>query len=112
MAQVLADSERMFGTLARQRYAALFVAAIRDVASDPNRLGSCREEGLSGDLRTYHVGHSGRQIPANMGRVKSPRHALVYSVGSDGVVDVLGIVHERMDRPDVLRRIATLQGQE
>lgn len=108
MARVLADSERMFGPSARQRYAALFVAAIRDVASEPARPGSHREVDVSGDLRTYHIGHSRFRIPTDIGRVKSPRHALVYTVAADGVVDVLGIIHERMDRTDALRRIVAL----
>jgi hypothetical protein len=37
-------------------------------------------------------------------RVGIPRHILVYQVGADGVVDILGFIPDRMPAPMALRK--------
>ncbi len=38
-------------------------------------------------------------------RVGRPRHLIVYRIGTDEVVDILGLVHDRMVLSRVARRI-------
>ncbi len=98
--------------MVRERYATLFVTAMRDVAADPGRPGSRTEPAVDADLRTYHLGHSRGRVPVAAGRVRKPRHALVYCVAADGVVDILGIVHDRMSRAGALRSIMASKAAE
>ena len=45
LARILADSLRGWGVAGRDRYAALLIAAMQDVADEPDRIGSQRVEG-------------------------------------------------------------------
>ena len=57
----------------------------------------------------YHLRHSrGGLDPAE--RVDQPRHLVVFRIGADGIVDVLGFIHERMLRDRALRRLARQAG--
>jgi toxin ParE1/3/4 len=112
IAHILARSERDFGVMMRERYATLLVTAIRDVAADPGRPGSRAEPAVDADLRTYHLGHSRNHVPVAAGRVRKPRHALVFRMAADGVVNILGIVHDRMNRSGALRRIMASKATE
>jgi toxin ParE1/3/4 len=102
---ILLDSEREFGARARLRYEALLLAAILDVAADPARPGSKAQQDIDPAVRLYHLASSRMRVPDPPGRVREPRHLLVYEAGPDGVVDILGLLHERMLRPRALRRI-------
>jgi toxin ParE1/3/4 len=103
--EALAWSEGRFGLSARSRYATLLVTAMGDVAEDPGRpnVATVRAGGRS--LSLYHIGHSRRRVPNRHGRVSEPRHLLVFEVGADGIVDILGLIHERMLRGRALRRL-------
>ena len=102
---ILVRSERTFGELARERYAALFVAAMTDVADDLNRPGVKRIETSRHPLALYHIGRSRERVADPPGRVGEPRHLIVFRQAADGVVEILGVIHERMLRGRALRRI-------
>jgi toxin ParE1/3/4 len=102
---ILARSERSFGEQARERYAALFVAAMTDVADDPNRPGVKRIETSRHQLALYHIGRSREHVVDPSGRVGEPRHLIVFRQAADGVVEILGVIHERMLRGRALRSI-------
>jgi toxin ParE1/3/4 len=85
-----------FGESASRRYQALIWQAFRDVARNPELLGSkpCPESAFEG-ARTYHLKMSRAKVAGS--RVKTPRHLLVYWRRADGVVEVLRIIHDGSD---------------
>ncbi|SOD89405.1 type II toxin-antitoxin system RelE/ParE family toxin [Caenispirillum bisanense] len=100
---ILSYSEETFGSLAADRYQALIVSALDDIATGAStslvrwlRYGSRR-------LGLYHIRHS-RTASAAGSRVKRPRHLVFFEVTADEII-VLGLVHETMDRPRALRRL-------
>lgn len=108
---ILIDGELKHGEAARRRYAALVQAALQDLADDPFRPSARRNAVGGAVLLTYHLGLSRQRVPNPPGRVGKPVHALVYDV-TDGIVHVLGLIHERMHPGRRLRRLKALYEQE
>ena len=102
LVRILADSLRGWGALGRDRYAALLVAAMQDVADAPDRIGSKRIEGA---LRVYHIRHSRRRVANPPGPVRRPRHLLVYEPATDGIVDILGMFYDGIPLDLGIRRV-------
>ena len=103
--EILVDSERDFGTLARERYAALLVKAMEDLAEAPGRNGVEHYCGLDQTLGTYHIRYSRKRVSSPPGPVKNPRHLIVFRAAEDGSVDVLGVLHDHMLPRRALRKI-------
>jgi toxin ParE1/3/4 len=95
LASVLTWTHNHFGERARLRYEALIDRAIHDVANDPCRAGSESLSDLDGDGRIYHLKNC--RMPKRTGRVRKPRHVLLYRVTGDGCVEIGRILHDRMD---------------
>ena len=102
---ILDWSERTFGARAGMRYAALLVNAMADVADDPRRPAVIWKRRGRSTIGIYHLGHSRLHVPDPPGQVGEPRHYVVFRVGPDGIVEILGFVHERMLLGRALRRI-------
>jgi plasmid stabilization system protein ParE len=102
---ILDRSEARFDKVGRMRYAALLVQAMQDVADDPHRDGAEPVRALGARVSVYHARHSRNHIPDPAERVHEPRHSIVFRVADDGVVDILGFVHDSMLRGRALRRI-------
>jgi toxin ParE1/3/4 len=94
---ILAWTHDHFGPQARLRYEALLVRAIIDVAEKPDRAGSHNRPEFGANVRTYHLAHSRDRVVATTGRVKHPRHCLLYRVRSDGRVEIGRVFHDSMD---------------
>lgn len=109
--EILTESEREFGVHARERYAALLVRAMGDVAQDPDRPGVERHHGLDPRLGTYHIRYSRKRVPDPPGRVKDPRHLVVFRKAEDGGIDILGVLHDRMLPKRALRKILAETGR-
>jgi toxin ParE1/3/4 len=75
----------------------LLVRAILDVASDPDLPGSSRRPEIAATARTYHLIHSRNHVATKVGRVKRPRHFLLYRTRPDGIVEIGRVLHESMD---------------
>lgn len=106
---ILEWSAAHFHEAGRRRYAALLVRAMQDVADDPERSGIAWVRVRHASIGLYHLRHSrGDLDPAD--RVNQPRHLVVFRIGADGIVDVLGFIHERMLRDRALRRLARQAG--
>lgn len=103
--EILDWSQEKFGELTRERYAALLVTAMEDVADDPEQEAVAWKRSRSGKVGVYHVGHSREHVPDPPGQVGDPRHYLVFRYGQDGIVDILGFIHERMLFSRALRKI-------
>lgn len=102
---ILARSEHEFGSAARNRYAALLLQAMRDVADDPTRPGTTLDRAIDPTCRFYHIRHSRTRVPNPPGSVNGPRHVLVYEVATDGTVDIIAIVPDAVPREVTIARI-------
>ena len=79
---------------AAARYRALLIQALRDLESDPLRLGSRERPELKEGSRTYHLAFSRSHVESQ--RVKTPRHFILYRISSAGL-EVARIVHDSRD---------------
>ena len=93
---ILKWSEEKFGRRAAARYRALLKQALRDLAADPERPGSAARPELASGARTYHL-HFSRERSRAKGRVKSPRHFLLYRRGNEGTLEVARVLHASRD---------------
>ena len=85
-----------FGNEAYLRYAALIRQALLDIAADPELPGSKeRPDIMVGGARTYHLSLS--RARAEGGKVKDPRHFLVYRRRGDGVIEIARVLHDSRD---------------
>lgn len=96
MLSILDDSARNFGEAARDRYAALIVQAMQDVADEPYRLNTQVDPDVDPTARFYHIRNSRMRVADPPGRVDEPRHVLVYEPAEEGIVNILGFI------PDVI----------
>jgi toxin ParE1/3/4 len=95
IAAILKTSESLHGPQARLRYSALLSAAMRRIAADPQCLSSAAREELLAGLRSFHIRHSrdeSREPP-----VANPVHVIFYRAVEPGLVEVLRVLHERME---------------
>lgn len=93
----------MHGSGARERYAVLVTQAIIYLRENPASALSTPVPNRPGFF-TYHLRHSRMRSPGEM-RVGKPRHIVVYAV-ADGTLEILRILHDRMD---LRRRIASIR---
>jgi toxin ParE1/3/4 len=109
---ILAWTQEKFGDSARERYAALLVASMEDVAATPDQAAVIWKRRSGFDFGVYHISHSRSHSTDPPGPVAKPRHYLVFRVGTDYIVDILGVVHERMLLSRALRQIAQANQRE
>lgn len=102
---ILAWSEDNFGERTRERYAALLVRAMHDIAENPRRASVVWKRFAVGLIGVYHLRHSSREDLSRSDRVQEPRHHLIFRIGDDDIVDILGFIHERMLFDRALRRL-------
>lgn len=93
---VLAWTHEQFGETARLRYESLIVAALRDVATQPDRPGSILRPELGAGVRSWHLRLSRHHAAAGAGAVRRPRHFLVYRFETDLLV-VGRVLHDAME---------------
>ncbi|HZW31460.1 MAG TPA: type II toxin-antitoxin system RelE/ParE family toxin [Isosphaeraceae bacterium] len=94
---ILEWSHEHFGERGRLRYEALVMRAIFDVAADPDRAGSHARPEITAAARTYHLRHSRDHVSAAIGKVRHPRHFLVYRLLDDGRVEIGRVLHDVVD---------------
>jgi toxin ParE1/3/4 len=92
---ILRTSEERHGRDARTRYAALLLAAMRRVAEMPEGRSTSDRSGVRPGLRSFHIRHS--RDESREARVANPVHVIFYRVVQPGVVDVVRVLHERME---------------
>jgi toxin ParE1/3/4 len=103
--EILFVSQDKFGSATRERYAALLVTAMQDVADNPRRRRVTWKRTSSGDIGVYHIRESRKSAPNPPGTVGEPRHYIVFRIGADGIVDILGFIHDSMLFDRALRRL-------
>lgn len=94
--EILAWSQEQFGEAARLRYEKLIVAALRDVATQPDRPGSIARPELGAGVRSWHLRLSRDRVGTGAGVVHKPRHFLLYRVEPSLLV-VGRVLHDAME---------------
>lgn len=94
---ILAWTEEQFGEAARLRYERLIVAALRDVAQQPDRAGSILRPELGAGVRSWHLRLSRAHVGKGTMSVRKPRHFLIYRIEPELVV-VGRVLHDMMAR--------------
>jgi len=95
LVNILATSAERWGTEGRQRYAAVLAAAMRQVADQPEGPVTKKRPELRSGIRSFHVRHTRRS--AEDARVKRPVHILYDRVAQEGVIEIVRVLHERME---------------
>ena len=94
---ILAWSEERFGASVRARYEQLIETAIRDLATDPDRLGSRARHELGEGIRAYHLSFSRQRARGPGGIIRTPRHLLVYRLVGETHLEIVRVLHDRME---------------
>lgn len=95
LANIPTTSAERWGAEGRRRYAAILAAAMRQVAAEPDGPLTRKRPELRAGLRSFHVGYA--RHPAEAAKVKRPVHILYYRVGSKGVIEIVRVLHDRME---------------
>jgi len=89
-AEVLRFTRRRWGQEQLQAYRRLLNEGIEAIAYEPTRLNSHARDELQAGFRSFH-------IDLVTTRPSLGRHVIFYRVASDGTVEILRILHERME---------------
>ena len=95
LANILATSAERWGTDGWYRYAAVLADAMRQVADDPEGPHTKKRTELRSGVRSFHVRYARRS--ADTATVRRPVHVLYYRVADEGVIEIVRVLHERMD---------------
>jgi len=68
----------------------------RDIAADPECLGSQARLELAKGVRAYHLRHSRDRTPSPLGIVREPRHFVIYRQ-RDRIIDIVRVLHDARD---------------
>ncbi len=94
---ILAYTEQNFGELARRRYERLLTTAIRDVAAEPERIGTVARPELGEHVRTFHLRHSRDRAKDQTGIIVRPRRLLLYRLVDADWIDIGRVLHDSME---------------
>jgi len=93
---ILAWTYEQFGEAARLRCESLIVAALRDVATQPDRPGSIAPPDLGAGVRSWHLRLSRDHVGTSATVVRLPRHFLVYRF-EPALLVVGRVLHDAME---------------
>ena len=94
---ILAWTHQQFGEPARLRYESLIVAALRDVATQPDRPGSIARPELGAGVRSWHLRLGRDHVGQGAQVVRQPRHFLVYRFQQPALLVVGRVLHDAME---------------
>ena len=89
---ILVVSPERWGDLGAARYRALLSAALRAIASAPDGPITRDRSRLFPGIRSLHVRHVRRDHG-----VRDPGHVIYYRVRRDAAIEIVRVLHERMD---------------
>ncbi len=95
LANILSMGAERWGSESRQRYAAVLAAAMREVAAEPDGPLTKKRPDLRSGIRSFHVRHARRS--GEGARVRRPVHVLYYRVAEQGMIEIIRVLHERME---------------
>lgn len=94
---IVRQSNERFGAQAARRYLRLLQTAIMKVGCEPQTLLSKPYESAHQSVRFYHIRHSREEAAIDGVTVQNPRHFIVYTQNTEGVVRIFRILHDRME---------------
>jgi toxin ParE1/3/4 len=92
---ILSISAERRGAAGRQRYAAVLAAAMLQVAADPTGPLTRDRHDIRAGIRSFHLRHARRS--AQTVDVKRPVHVLYHRVAANDVIEIVRVLHERME---------------
>ena len=101
--RILLESARQWSIEAAGRYDRLMRAVFAALDAAPALPGSQDVAKLAG-VRAYPLRHGRNRVEQDQ-RVGQPRHVVVYRIGRDGVVEIIGVAHDRMLLARAARRM-------
>ncbi len=101
IAEILETSEAAWGADARRRYEALIGAALRTIRTDPLGALTRDRSAVIPGLRSLHLRHVRDQMQE---RVAAPVHFIWFRIAGGDVVEVIRVLHERMEPSHHMRR--------
>ena len=93
---ILSWTQDELGEPARMRYEALLAQAMIDLAENPHRAGSHARPEIVPLACTYHLSHSRKRVKTSIGRVKKPRHIILFRVRG-GSLEIGRVLHDSME---------------
>ena len=90
----LLKSAKTHSLEAASRYSQLILIVIRAVGDNPNPVGSIEVPWVNG-IRAYPIRQSRLKVEPGR-RVGAPRHLVIDRLATDGAVEILGLVHDRI----------------
>lgn len=104
LANILATSAERWGIEGQRRYAILLATGMRTIAANPEGpLTQARQELLPG-LRSFHLRHARGAAP--QAKVRTPVHMIYYRAVQPGLIEIVRVLHERMEPRRHLATIA------
>lgn len=97
IAAILDTTTEMFGAEARQRYEKLLVVALRDIASDPRRIGVKHRPECGEGVWSYHLRHSRDRARHDGYVVRSPRHLILFKEIEPKLLGVGRVLYDAME---------------
>jgi len=95
LAQILTVGAERWGFEGRRRYSAILTATMRKVATEPDSPATSDRADLSRGVRSFHLRHV--RIGHSETRVRRPVHVLFYRIVRPGLVEIVRVLHERME---------------
>ena len=92
LVSILKVSEHRFGSLQARRYKSLLISALSALKGGPDPLGSASRDDIASGVRTYRIDRTGRR----------GRHVLLYRTAGPMTIEVIRILHDRMNIPQHL----------
>lgn len=93
--RILAWTQEQFGEYGRLRFESLIVAALRDIATQPEWPGSPARPELGAGVRSWHLWLS-RHHAGSAEMVRRPRHFVIYRAEPDRLI-VGRLLHDAME---------------
>lgn len=104
LAHILATSAEQWGIEGRRRYAALLAEAMRKVAANPEDPTTRGRADLAPRLRSFRIKHA--RPRDRSAKVTRPVHILYYRVAAPDLIEIVRVLHERMEPSRQLREPA------
>jgi toxin ParE1/3/4 len=95
ISRILAASGETWGDDVKRRYAGLLTRAIRQVAAEPDGRATRERAELAPGLRSFHL----RRVrqPDRRAAVRRPVHLVYFRLIQPGLVEIVRVLHERME---------------
>ena len=92
---ILRTSEERHGRDGRTRYSALLLIAMRRVAEHPEGRSTSDRSDVRPGIRSFHIRHSRGE--SHDAPVANPVHVIFYRVIQPGFVEIVRVLHDRME---------------